>query len=97
MGRLWQIESLRDWLSRREVPAVLAGDFNMQPGSTAYDSITRQLNDLTVGASLLTFPSDRPSQQIDYVFASHGVKVLSARTVNVTDSDHVPVVLRIDL
>lgn len=97
MGRLWQIESLRDWLSRREVPVVLAGDFNMQPGSPEYESITQQLNDLTVGANLLTYPSDRPSQQIDYVFASHGVKALSARTVNVTESDHLPVVLRIDL
>ncbi|MCY4107705.1 MAG: endonuclease/exonuclease/phosphatase family protein [Chloroflexi bacterium] len=97
VGRIWQIESLRDWLSRCNVPVVLAGDFNMQPGSPAYQSITQHLNDLTVGADLLTFPSDRPSQQIDYVFASHGVKALSARTVNVTDSDHVPVVLRIDL
>ena len=97
MGRLWQIESLRDWLSTREVPVVLAGDFNMRPGSTAYESVTRQLSDLTVGANLLTFPSDSPWQQIDYVFASHGVNALSARTVNVTDSDHLPVVLRIDL
>ena len=96
VGRLWQVESLRDWVSKRSVPAILAGDFNMEPGSSGYESMTERLDDLTRGANLLTFPSDSPSRQIDYVFASHGVRSFSALTVDVTESDHLPVVLRID-
>ena len=96
VGRLWQVESLLDWVSRRSAPVLLAGDFNMGPDSSGYESMTERLNDLTRGANLLTFPSDTPSRQIDYVFASHSVRSISALTVDVTESDHLPVVLRID-
>ena len=68
VGRLWQVESLRDWVSKRRVPVILAGDFNMEPGSSGYKAMTERLNDLTRGANLLTSPSDKPSCQIDYVF-----------------------------
>ena len=95
VGRQWQVESLCDWVSRRSAPVILAGDFNMEPGSSGYKSITERLDDLTHGANLLTSPADRPSRQIDYVFASRGVRSLPALTVNVTESDHLPVVLRI--
>lgn len=97
MGRLWQVESLCDWASRQSAPVILAGDFNMEPGSREYESITKQFTDLTLGANLLTFPSDRPSRQIDYVFASRGVKAVRAQTVNAIASDHLPIVLCIDL
>ena len=95
VGRLWQVESLCHWVLRRSVPVILAGDFNMDPDSSGYQLMTERLNDLTIGANLLTFPSDKPSRQIDYVFASHSVRPFSALTVDVTESDHLPVVLRI--
>jgi endonuclease/exonuclease/phosphatase family metal-dependent hydrolase len=76
------------------MPVILAGDFNMEPGSSEYQTITARANDFTYGSNLLTFPSDKPSRQIDYVFASHGVKPMFAKTVDATESDHLPVKVR---
>lgn len=92
--RSWQAEALSTWISRQAVPVILAGDFNMDPGSSEYETLAARANDITRRSNLLTFPSDNPSRQIDYVFATGKVKPISAETVNAAESDHLPVVVR---
>jgi endonuclease/exonuclease/phosphatase family metal-dependent hydrolase len=82
-------------LTRKDTPAVLAGDLNAVPGS---DVITEVLK--TWGApdakDLLTFPSLKPVRQIDYVLhhPKAGWRCIDARVLDASEpSDHRPLLV----
>jgi endonuclease/exonuclease/phosphatase family metal-dependent hydrolase len=98
-------------ISGGEGNIVLAGDFNLSPGSEAIHHITRTFNDSYESsitppyASTGTFHGftydDRVRDRIDYVFVSKGIRVL--RYGALTDSrdraffsDHLPVLVTLD-
>ncbi|SHG21513.1 endonuclease/exonuclease/phosphatase family protein [Flagellimonas flava] len=93
------------------LPVILMGDFNMDPNSTGYSSITKEMKDchIEVGAKAygpggtfngfdITKPTDR---RIDYIFVSDGFKPLKSAIFSTVfnglyPSDHFPVYTELD-
>jgi endonuclease/exonuclease/phosphatase (EEP) superfamily protein YafD len=72
------------------VPAVLAGDMNMwgPPVTSYFPGWRRALRSRT-------WPAHRPHSQLDHVLVTSSVRVLDARVIPFTGSDHRPVVVRL--
>lgn len=86
----------------KNLPAILAGDINAQPGSPTMESFEMDWENATSQEGLLTFPADKPIKQIDYILYRplQGYKVLESRVVEEAfASDHRPIlaVLQFDL
>jgi endonuclease/exonuclease/phosphatase family metal-dependent hydrolase len=79
-------------------PALMAGDFNSNPGELPIELIrnTGQFTASFEGPP--TFPSGRANQKIDFIFAPRKWKLLKHRVIQTNLSDHYPVVsvFRID-
>lgn len=71
---------------------VLMGDFNMSPEDTLIERIRENMYDTAqlFGEELLSWPSDKPSVKIDYIFTSHDICVKSADIPGDIVSDHRP-------
>jgi len=96
-----------EWLGNPEfrTPAVLCGDFNALPGSSAYRRITRRLGDAQRGLKGWrlkgTWPVQLPFMRIDHLFITPDLKVRSI-TVPRTPltrlaSDHLPLIVTLEL
>lgn len=89
-NNLVQTRQILDFAGAR--PAVLAGDFNAEPGTASIDLILASRNargDLESGP---TFPADAPTRRLDYIFAPSHWELLEFRILEDTVSDHRPVV-----
>lgn len=89
-----QAETVRDELDRCPYPSVLCGDFNDVPNSYTYFQIrgTRQDAFLKKGAGIgRTYASISPTLRIDYIFADPRFSVVQCKKVEVSYSDHYPV------
>ena len=82
-----------------EGPCVLMGDFNMEPDNPILEPLTRRLWDTAkaFSAPKCSFPSDRPTVKIDYIFVTGDVEVKSADIPGIISSDHRPHVAEIEL
>jgi endonuclease/exonuclease/phosphatase family metal-dependent hydrolase len=89
--RSLQIGKLLEVLGGLPPPVVLAGDLNAVPGSPELAGLEKW-GKMAGPAGMLTYPSDRPSRRIDYVFAGPGCDIIGARTVSTPASDHLPLV-----
>ncbi len=71
---------------------ILMGDFNVTPDCELLEPIRKKLTDTAerFGSPLLSFPSDVPTQKIDYIFTSRDVAVVSADIPEIVASDHRP-------
>lgn len=79
---------------------VLAGDFNtgmrpIEPGKYEHQEqdVYEELEVIKKELSIVennqkTYPSDYPVAEIDYIFHSKNIKLLSSKTVETTNSDH---------
>jgi endonuclease/exonuclease/phosphatase family metal-dependent hydrolase len=95
------------WLGHPDfrTPAVLCGDFNTLPGSSAYRRITRHLRDARRGLKGLrlwgTWPVQLPLMRIDHLFITPDLKVRSVvipRTpLTRLASDHLPLIVTLEL
>lgn len=65
--RLAQAESLEEHLAAREVPTILAGDFNSLPGSEVMEYLGQRWSIAAKGEDRFTFPSYAPAREIDFV------------------------------
>jgi endonuclease/exonuclease/phosphatase family metal-dependent hydrolase len=94
---LWrrrQVRIIAERLRDNAVPVIVMGDFNMRPGSGSWREMTAVLQDASaaLGKTTLTFPADRPRQQLDYIFVS-GVWMVEDVAVFAAEpaaSDHLP-------
>lgn len=100
-GRIFETEQLLKALEEVRGPVIVAGDFNEEPPGDAYDMMlkagfadgwTQKTQQTTDG---LTYPADKPTKRIDYVFHRNlGADVDAAATVPDTlASDHRPLVV----
>jgi endonuclease/exonuclease/phosphatase family metal-dependent hydrolase len=76
-------------------PVIMMGDWNMKPGARAWKKITRYFTDVCDAAgegAYYTFPSFRPSLQLDYIFVSRDIHVASVEVIKKfsSTSDHLP-------
>ncbi|MFN2492441.1 MAG: endonuclease/exonuclease/phosphatase family protein, partial [Pyrinomonadaceae bacterium] len=82
---------------------VLVGDFNDEPAGPAYKLMLSTFDDSWIrsGARLeeLTYPADKPIKRIDYIFTrrSDRIKAKKAWIVNTLASDHLPVVVDLEI
>lgn len=87
-------------LYQNRYPTILAGDFNFEHTSQAYQIISRRLPDTYVFLNLdtlKTYPTPAPEKTIDYIFASLNWSFLEAVLPEIalvdTASDHYPLQL----
>ncbi len=78
---------------RLDQPAILAGDLNAVPDSEAIRIVKQKWHD-TTEKPLFTFPSDKPSRQIDFILFRPGGrwKTIEVRVLDeAVASDHRPI------
>ena len=78
-------------------PFILAGDFNMPPGSKVIETISSVCKNLTEGIGGQTLNLNihkfgRDGFFVDHIFASYYFKLNSVEVLNEDVSDHLPVV-----
>lgn len=83
----------------RNLPLIFMGDLNAQPDSPLLAPLFGIFSDSAAGmeSSALTYPSDTPSEKIDYIFHRGGFATLRAWVPETTDSDHRPLCARLNL
>lgn len=92
--RLAQARALADSLARIDDPAVLAGDFNSQPGSAVLDFLAADWWVLPKAEDRFTFPSDGADREIDFVMVRPRARfeLIEQRVIDEPiASDHRPV------
>lgn len=106
-ARLRHIQELNRAIAQyvpADVPSVVAGDMNGQPGSATWNALIADRLDAFAAAgqsSAFTSTAAYPHQRIDGVFVDHRIRVLQARVVDHPDakiaSDHLPVLTVLEL
>lgn len=98
--RMAQAETLIEHFAGSEVPVLLAGDFNSQPGTAVMQRIALDWTLLDKSGPPLTFPSDVPDREIDFCLLRPAT-ALQDHTLRVIDepliSDHRPILLELQL
>jgi endonuclease/exonuclease/phosphatase family metal-dependent hydrolase len=111
-ARVANIEELESTLKKyASRPVIACGDFNDTPDSRALNQLAQDFADTWtqgVGVDGSTYPSGNPRKRIDYVFvmknqkpdsSSMAVRVrpISARVLQSSASDHLPIVVELEL
>ncbi len=98
--RLQEVTRLLEQLkSEDRRPMLLGGDFNAEPDSSVYSSVTAaNLTDSYAtcgsGGDGFTFPASSPIKRIDYLFTRNVQRCASANVLDSNASDHRPVLIR---
>lgn len=90
-----QAQMVRDELNNCPYPSVLCGDFNDVPNSYTYFQIRGNRQDafLQKGAGIgRTYASISPTLRIDYILAGTQFSVVQCKKIEVSYSDHYPVI-----
>jgi endonuclease/exonuclease/phosphatase family metal-dependent hydrolase len=98
--RYVQAERLVEVLADETAPVILAGDFNSRPRSEVMALLARSWQIPDKGADHLTFPSDAPDREIDYIMyrPPELFEVLDLRVIHEPlVSDHRPVLIELRL
>ena len=89
-NNLLQVEQILRKLDRR--PAIFAGDLNVTPQQAAM-KLWRESGVFTAEwEGPATFPSEAPTERIDFVLAPASWKLVSSKVLKSDLSDHLPVV-----
>ncbi|MBQ3155103.1 MAG: endonuclease/exonuclease/phosphatase family protein, partial [Clostridia bacterium] len=81
-------------------PVVLMGDFNVTPDNPVLLPIRERLYDTEDAfrtKDLLSFPSDKPTEKIDYIFTSKEIKTTFATLPQMIVSDHRPLFATVEI
>jgi endonuclease/exonuclease/phosphatase family metal-dependent hydrolase len=98
--RYAQAARLVEILADETAPVILAGDFNSRPESEVMALLARSWQIPEKGADHLTFPSDAPNREIDYIMYRpvDRFEVLDLRVIDEPlVSDHRPVLIELRL
>jgi len=102
-GRLFEAQQLLKLIAAGKNPLIVVGDFNDEPSGDSYHLMTRDFDDAWISSRAkgrgLSYPADKPSERIDYIFVRRGDgwRVKKAWVVESLASDHLPVVAEIEL
>ena len=68
------------------------GDFNVKPDNPVLAPLRERMTDLATAfdAPKFSFPSDKPTVKIDYIFASRDLGIVSSDIPGIVASDHRP-------
>jgi endonuclease/exonuclease/phosphatase family metal-dependent hydrolase len=95
--RAAQLAAVHAAVSELRQPLVLVGDFNDTPDKDTIRPFAAAFTDACATWREPTFPSEKPVDRIDYIFAGRGFRVRSAGAVDTQASDHRPVVAQLAL
>lgn len=101
-GRLFETEQLLRFLADVKNPLIVVGDFNDEPGGSAYKLMLTKFVDSWIGsrakADGFSYSADKPVKRIDYIFyrTSDGVRAKKAWVVRTPASDHLPVMAELE-
>lgn len=90
-----QAQSVRTELEKSPYPTILCGDFNDVPNSYTYFQIRGGMQDAFIsrGAGIgRTYASISPTLRIDYILADRRFDIRQCKKVELSYSDHYPVV-----
>jgi endonuclease/exonuclease/phosphatase family metal-dependent hydrolase len=102
-GRLFEAQQLLAALKDVAGPLIVVGDFNDVPAGGAYQLMRQQFDDAWSPAGPadegFSYPADKPTKRIDYIFTRAVDRVRSRRVwiVQSQASDHVPVVADLEI
>lgn len=102
-GRLFETEQLLKFLDGVSGPLFVVADLNDEPVGSSYKLMLTRFqdgwSDSEAKGDGLSYPADKPSKRIDYVFyrKSDGVRIRKAWVVNSEASDHIPVMTEFEL
>jgi endonuclease/exonuclease/phosphatase family metal-dependent hydrolase len=102
-GRLFEAQQLLSALKDVKGPLIVVGDFNEGPSGPAYQLMRYQFGDSWIESrgtdQGFSYPTDKPSKRIDYIFfrPADRVRIKRAWTVNTEASDHIPVVADLEV
>lgn len=102
-GRRFETEQMLKFLQDINGPLIVVGDFNDEPSGTAYKLMLAGFEDAWLHsrtkAAGLTYPADKPVKRIDYIFTRRAdrVRAKKAWVVNTLASDHLPLVVDLEL
>ncbi len=92
------VRTTLDTVEKETLPYVFMGDLNMNPDNPIIAPLFDEMHDTAhLLDEKLTFPSDKPSCKIDYIFTSSGIGHISAEVLNTLASDHRPIVCNIEI
>ncbi len=89
------MQELAELINRRDGDVVVCGDFNILDGLDELSHLTNETQLRIAGEGVNTFPAHRPLYQLDvflYRFKDQALQP-SLHTIDITASDHLPVVL----
>jgi endonuclease/exonuclease/phosphatase family metal-dependent hydrolase len=101
-GRVFETEQLLKFLENVNGPLILVADMNDEPTGDAYKLMSSKFSDAWATSRQqsdgFSYPADKPVKRIDYVFyRGDGMKVKKAKTVETLASDHVPVIVDLEI
>lgn len=106
-GQIKNAALLQQLAEKLGYPAVIAGDFNMEPGTPGYAAMAERFTDANAVTSRLAENSYhgyglKEGMLLDHCFVTHGVKPLSYALITKTfdgkyPSDHYPVLIEAEL
>lgn len=93
-NRMAQLKAIVAYYEKEDEAMILGGDFNFVPDSEEYQYISQYFYDAAKlkGNIQNTFPADKPSKRIDYIFLSKNKKwkVKELQIIESQASDHLP-------
>ncbi|UCC92786.1 MAG: endonuclease/exonuclease/phosphatase family protein, partial [Thermoplasmata archaeon] len=95
-SRRHQVADLARFAQDVEGPLVIMGDLNALPDSPELQVLVTEAG-LTRVPTGGTYPSWRPTKALDHIFVSQDVKVVSSSVPDVKLSDHLPVMMDLDV
>lgn len=102
-GRVFETNQLLKFLQGVKGPLIVVGDFNDEPSGDAYKLMSAKFLDSWIGAKMkdpgLSYPADKPTKRIDYIFTrqTDRIKVKRAWQVTTLASDHLPVIADLEV
>jgi endonuclease/exonuclease/phosphatase family metal-dependent hydrolase len=102
-GRLFEAEQLLAALKEVKEPLIVVGDFNDLPTGQTYQLLRNTFADAWIegrgSGEGFSYPADKPTKRIDYIFARQGDGIRTKRVWVVTTlaSDHIPVVADLEI
>ena len=94
------VKELLEIIRLKDIPTILAGDFNADPDSPHMIKIEDELNNIfgTTALHPATYKKQgEHGQKIDFIFCSEHWRVLSAETIETEASDHKPILALLQL
>lgn len=101
VNRTAQVKAILEYFKNMDYPVIIAGDFNFESDEEGYALMEEYFYDGALEVDNLenTYSSDEPTMRIDYFWIpkDSGIQVVSVQTIPVTFSDHLPLLMEINI